>query len=291
MCKDLNHVGPGGLKALSMLGDVTTASNEGELWMPDQQQESFNQLPKNYIQTMQDLNHSRFNHGYETTLEPEQVSPKYKELKDGFWKRLAANKDCSFHNEEMRDSSRAQPPTLSMKEPCSDNTRSISSTHCKKVAKSGPLDRRLNGLVEFKVVLTGKRNGNTLEEAMAVRKRDQDIAGHMHDIMCNSCENDTKHSEEVDVLIQDGIDQSLSANGEHDDNICQTRTSLKEVGDEENLKEEMVPTLEDLLHHHQQQEQQQKDGSECNFGGSGGIGRGRIGEDGSPTNALSNQQV
>lgn len=287
-CKDLGYqAGPGGLKALSisLLGDV--ASSEGTPWASEQQQ-PLNQLAKNYLQTVQELKQSRFSYGHETTLEPEHLSPRYRELKAGFWKRLATNSRCGSHTEEPCDSAIGResefPGRLRSSHP---------TTGCKRAARGGPLDRWLNGSVEIEVVLTGKRNGSLLDEAAAAAKPEQDAA-HVQNEASNPCETATvEHFQKVDVPVRDEIDQSPSATAaqrDHDDDVCRTGASSREDSEGESLNGEiMVPSCDE--NPLQRQEQRQQDGSECSFGSGGGIGRGRIGEDGSPTSTSSHRQV
>lgn len=241
-CKDLGyHAGPGGLKALSR--SLPSCDADGQSW-----------------------EQSRFSH--ETGLEPEQLSPRYRELKAGFWKRLAANGPSS-HNDEPSDSSSAR---------ASEQSRSSNPTAgCKRAARGQPLD----GSLEIAVVLTGKRSGhNTLAEAPAVPKLEQD-AGNMQTGACNPYENGVGHHPEV-------IEKSPSATAAERDRIgdvCRiTGAFSREASDGER---ETVPSHETPLQHHRHQQ----DGSECSFGSGRGIGRGRIGEDGSPTSTSSQRQA
>lgn len=171
-CKDLGyHAGPGGLKALSisLLGD---ASSEGGPWVSEQQQ-PLNEHAKSYLQTVQELKQSRF----DSNLEPERLSPRYRELKAGFWKRLAADTRCESHNDEPCDSSSmsgarveesiiSSNPTAGCK-----RAATLSRSHGSSNGRGGAL---LNGSVEIEVVLTGKWNANTLEEAMVPKPETAD---------------------------------------------------------------------------------------------------------------------
>ena len=127
------------------------------------------------------------------------------------------------------------------------------------------------------MVLTGKRSGhNTLAEAPAVPKLEHD-AGNM--------QTGVGHHPEVQVAVIEKSPSATAAERDRIGDVCRiTGAFSRETSDGER---ETVPSHETPLQHHRHQQ----DGSECSFGSGRGIGRGRIGEDGSPTSTSSQRQA
>lgn len=228
------------------------------------------ELAKNYPQTVQELKQSRFS---ETPLEPER----YKELKAGFWKRLAAD---SLKDEPQCDSASVSGAPASVE---ASGTRSSNGPSAKRATLSRSQGRGgpgLNGSVEIEVVLTGKWNANTVLESEAltvVPKLEAGDPDAVQTVACNPCGKDIQHREKND-------DPRSPVERDRDDDVCRTGASSREASDGEG-----DVTSQARCEGNPQQRQQ--DGSECSFGSGGGIGRGRIGEDGSPTSTSSNRQV
>lgn len=238
--------------SLSLIGG---ANNDGGPWMSE--------LPKNYLQTIEELKPSQFNHGYETPLEPER----YKELKAGFWKRLAS------------ESPKDKPyTTLSTEAPLSIEE---STTLFNPIAKKTPLSRslgktspKLNGSLEIEVVLTGKWNINlALEETlMPIPNLCEGALGNV------TCKNNIQP-----CLSENGFNQPSPTNTANNDNLCSSEAFSREVDVRDSLKRHVVERHNALQCH--------QNDSKCNFDNRGRIGQSCIEDDGRPTSTSSNHEV
>lgn len=272
-CKDLGYHSPGGLKVLSsnLFGDQTEAIPSNG-WTPEQQ--ALNHLAREYLQTTQELKSCTLmsNHGQETPTtsgrdKPPYAPPGYKELRAGFWKRLVETSMC--HNEDDNNLNLTETEISTC-----ESKRSI-HTRQKNGILEDDLDKRLS-TAEIEVVLSEKQNGEEQEELETSPSPTDGIsncvaAATQDDVTCISLSEHPYGRNNI-AFLEDNQDAD----------ICRTGASSRETSEGEGVN--VVAVAAGFTGCEKQE------GSVNNLG-SGGIGRGRIAEDGIPINIAIFREV
>jgi len=263
-CKDLGYHSPGGLKVLSsnLFGEQVEATPSNG-WTPEQQ--TLNHLAREYLQTSPELKPCALmsTHGQETPTtsgrdKPPYTPPGYKELRAGFWKRLVETGMC--HNEDDNN--------LNLTETEISTCESKRSLHTRQ--KNGiledDLDKRLS-TAEIEVVLSEKQNGEEQEELeTSPSPTTHGISDTQDGVTCISL-SEHPYGRNSIAFLED----------HQDADICRTGASSRETSEEEGVNVVAIAAT-GLAAGCEKQE------GSVNCLGSGGIGRGRIAEDGVPIN-------
>lgn len=267
--KESSYQTSGGLKVLS--SNLFAENEPPPGWTTEQQ--ALNHLARKYLQTAQELKSSctrctianegtatPTTSGESNSQVPWDLQPSYAELKAGFWKRLAEPRySCSQDKKQNASFSEKMEDGDCLRESLQ---RKESAKEREGVERGRVIERKSS--VEIQVVLSGKRTGDADGSC---------IATHPKGLGCQS--PPLRNGEEGVSFVNQKDNQKASVNDfsgdkDHDGEICRTGASSRENSDGE--KESIVGVGEG--------DGQMRD-SGCSVG-SGGIGRGRLAEDGSP---------